>query len=322
VTTEEYPLFRSFMTRYPESLSSGWGSWRDEARSWIPRHSDLRRRVLKQLTGGPRSLNEFTDHVRTRKAPGGWGSSSDVSAMLFHLWMRGEVMLAGREGSQNVWALSSSFLPKGPKRRTLSAREAERRAAECAIRALGVASPREIRLYFVRGMYLDLEGALASLRKDSVIQSVDVDGWKGREPRYIHREDVDRLESLDDTAFQPRLSLISPFDSLICLRDRVRDLFGFNYFLEMYVPGPKRKYGYYVLPILWGDRFIGRIDPKFDRETSTLRILAVHAEPDAPKTGDVADLVADEVRRLAKFVGAKQVVYSTQVPAAWRNSLR
>ena len=322
VPTEEFPLFRSYMARYPESLSDSWGNWRAHTRQWLPRHADLRRKVLGELKVGPLSLNEFKDHVRTRRDPGGWGSGSDVSAMLFHLWMSGEVMLVGRQGSQNVWGLSASHLPKWVDRRPLSAGEAERRAAEHAIRALGFASPREISFYFVRGMYRDLDKALDSLFQDSVIRPVEIDGLRGRETRYIHCEDLSLLESLGDAPSEPRLSLISPFDSLICLRNRGRDLFGFNYFLEMYVPKPKRKFGYYVLPILWGDQFIGRLDPKFDRETSTLRINSVHSEPGAPKSKEVSSAIAAAIERLADFLGAETVDYTSRIPNEWKRSLR
>jgi uncharacterized protein len=322
VATEEFPLFRSYMARYPESLSDSWGNWRAHTRQWLPRHADLRRRVLGELKDGPLSLNEFKDHVRTRRDSGGWSSGSDVSAMLFHLWMSGEVMLVGRQGSQNVWGLSASHLPKWVDRRALTSDEAERQAAERAIRALGFASRREITLYFVRGMYLNLDKALDSLLKDSVIRPVEIEGLRGRETRYIHCEDVSLLESLGDAPWEPRLSLISPFDSLICLRDRGRDLFGFNYFLEMYVPKLKRKFGYYVLPILWGDQFIGRLDPKFDRETSTLRINSVHAEPGAPKSKEVSSAFATTVERLADFLGAESVAYSRRIPTEWKRSLR
>ncbi len=322
VSAEDLPMFRSYMARYPESLSSSWGSWRAQARRWIPRHTDLRRRVLRELRNGPLSLNEFRDHARTTRSPGGWGSGSDVSAMLFHLWMSGEVLPVGRDGSQNVWGLAGPWLSSSAAAGTMTALEAERRAAERAIRALGYASRKEIQFYFVRGMYRELDRVLDDLLRESVIRPIEIEGLPVRLTRYIHRDDLGLLESLGDETDEPRTSLISPFDSLICIRDRVRDLFGFRYALEMYVPQSKRRFGYYVLPILHGDRLVGRIDPKLDRETSTLGIRSVHAEPGAPTGAEVSSSIAGSIERLAEFLGAERIVYPRHVPSAWKRSLR
>src|SRR5690606_34301964 len=107
----------------------------------------------------------------------------------------------------------------------------------------------------------------------------------GRGPWYVHRDDLPRLEglrSLRSGAWQPRTELLSPFDNLICDRQRTELLFDFHYRMEIYVPKAKRQYGYYVLPILHGDRFVGRLEPKLDRQHKRLHILSLYAEPDAP----------------------------------------
>jgi uncharacterized protein len=322
VLTEDFPLFHSVMSRYPESLSSSWGSWRAEARSWIPKHRALRRRVLKELEAGPLAPRGFTDHLPTRRAEGEWGSASDVTSMLFHLWMSGEVMMVGREGSQNLWGLSRTFLPDWVERGDLTAEEMERRAAERAIRALGFASRREIGFYFVRGMYQDLKGALADLERESIIRRLEITGSPSRDPLYIHRDDVPLLDAMGSSAWRPRLSLLSPFDNMICWRPRAQSLFSFDHFLEMYVPAEKRKFGYYVLPILWGDRFVGRIDPRVDRERSRLLINAVHPELELPRNEEIGREIAEKVSQLAEFVGVREVVYSGRVPDEWRSALR
>jgi uncharacterized protein YcaQ len=117
-----------------------------------------------------------------------------------------------------------------------------------------------------------------------------------------------------------RVTFLSPFDRLIYDRDRAEALWDFFYRLEMYVPKGKRQYGYYVLPILRGDRVIGRIEPVFDRKTGLLRIEGVWAEPGAPVAA--ARGIATAVRRLAKWLGAEEIAYSRRTPAIWRESLR
>ena len=119
---------------------------------------------------------------------------------------------------------------------------------------------------------------------------------------------------------RPRVTFLSPFDGLVKNRDRAEALWDFFYRLEMYVPKAKREYGYYVLPILRGDRVIGRIEPVFDRKTKVLRVQGVFAEPGAPASAGPG--IAASVRRLAKWLGAEEIAYSRRLPAAWRASLK
>jgi uncharacterized protein YcaQ len=117
-----------------------------------------------------------------------------------------------------------------------------------------------------------------------------------------------------------RVTFLSPFDGLVKNRDRAETLWDFFYRLEMYVPKAKREYGYYVLPILRGDRLIGRIEPVFDRKTQALRVLGVFAQPHAPESAGAG--IAAATRRLAKWLEARDVVYARKVPAIWREALR
>jgi uncharacterized protein len=116
-----------------------------------------------------------------------------------------------------------------------------------------------------------------------------------------------------------RVTFLSPFDGLVKNRDRAEALWDFFYRLEMYVPKAKREYGYYVLPILRGDRLIGRIEPAFDRKTGVLHVKGVFAEPGAPASAGTG--IAAATRRLAKWLGATDVVYPRRVPAIWRKAL-
>jgi uncharacterized protein len=118
-----------------------------------------------------------------------------------------------------------------------------------------------------------------------------------------------------DGVVPDRVTLLSPFDRLIHDRERTEALFGFRYRIEIYVPRQKRKYGYYVLPILRGDRLIGRIDPRFDRKAGLLRVNAVHAEPDAP--ADAWPAVERSLEDLARWLRAEEVALP-RLPKPWR----
>ena len=117
-------------------------------------------------------------------------------------------------------------------------------------------------------------------------------------------------------------TLLSPFDNLICDRKRALALFNFDFTIEIYVPKEKRKFGYYVLPILYKDKIIGRVDPLMDRANGVLRVNAVHAEPDAPQDRKTGQAVAEAVAGLGAFLGARDITYmgKSNIPAAWARS--
>jgi len=322
VLTEDYPLYYSLMKRYPESLTKSWGGQRLRARKFLAKHTELRNRILDQLKNGPLQLAQFKDHVKTKRNPDGWTSGSDVSQMLSHMQMSGEVMVVGHEGLQNIWGLSERFLPSSTKRKELSEEEFEVEAAQRAIRALGTASPREIHYYFVRGRYQNLKKAIERLKKESAIHRITVAELGSKDERYIYDQDIELLQSISSDAWEPRMSLLAPFDNLIVGRDRTNRLFGFDYVHEQFLPAEKRKFGTFVLPILWGERLIGRTDMLMDRKNEKLLVNSVHAEPGTPAEEEVASMIAQTMQQFAEFLGAREVVYTARVPKAWRNSLR
>src|SRR5206468_9995427 len=126
VLTEDYPLHHSLMRRYPESLSKSWGGWRDRARKWQAKNTELRRKILQELKKGPLRVSEFEEFVRTKRSVDGWTSGSHLSTALFHLQMSGDVMVVGHEGNQKIWGLSDDFLPTWVERKELTEQEAER----------------------------------------------------------------------------------------------------------------------------------------------------------------------------------------------------
>jgi hypothetical protein len=124
----------------------------------------------------------------------------------------------------------------------------------------------------------------------------------------------DALAQLDAGAWQPRTVLLGPFDPLVADRERALLLFDFRFKLEIYIPVARREFGYYVLPILHGDRLIGRIDPVMDRKAGVLRLNAVHAEPDAPR--DAWPAVETAIRELSAWLGADRVALP-DLPPRW-----
>jgi uncharacterized protein YcaQ len=322
VLMEDYPLYYSLMRRYPDVLVRSGSVWRQRIDRFLNANTRLRDHILSELREkGPLLSRQFEDKTRV-KSSFGWSSWGDVSRMMFHLFLKGEVMVVGRQGKQKLYGLAENFLPSWVSKKELAAEEVEYISAQRSLRALGIANSSEISWHFFRNRYPNLKGTMKQLVADEKIIPVDIsDGPVGKGERYIHSDDVERLEELQSGEWQPRVSLLSPFDNLFCDRARTKLLFNFDYTIEIYTPASKRKFGYYVLPILYSDKFIGRIDPLMDRKNGKLIIKAVYAERHAPKDKETSGGIRESVEQLSEFLGAKEVVYSRKVPKFWQSHL-
>ena len=307
VLTDEYPLHAYRMCEVKQNEK--WQTWLQE-RELLP----LVEHVLEWLATHGASLSRDIDGQD--KDPGRkksvWFGTRFVPRVLHYLWNRGDVMVVGRQGKQRIWGLTEEHLPAWAEREPWDAQQVTDYAVQRAIRALGVATPKQIKYHYTRNRYPTLDDTLERLTAAEVLHAVTVtDDNGGTLPGegYMHAEDIPLLTQLLSGAWEPQTTLLSPFDNLICDRERVEQLFDFQYRIEIYVPKDKREYGYYVMPILHGDQLIGRIDPRMDRKTGTLHIQAMYTEPDAPIDATTAPAVRDAIERLATFLGAKQVNY-------------
>jgi uncharacterized protein len=322
VATEDYPLYSSLMRRYPESLSDSWGTQRARARAFLGKHGDLRRRVLADLQGGPLQVNQFRDHARTSRNAGDWGPSSAVSEMLWHLLMSGQAMVVGHEANQNLWGLPNAFLPSWVRREVLSEEEAELEAAQRALKGLGVATAREVHYYFIRGCYRDVRSTLEILEADGRIHRVVIEGLPGKDDGFVHADDVALLDDLTTGKFRPRMAVLPPFDNMICSQARGKRLFNFDYVREQFLPKAKRRFGMWVLPILRGEEFIGRMDVRLDKEKGRFQVNSLFAEPGAPTAPAVGTEIREMLDQLAAFLGADSVAFTSKVPSVWKGGLR
>jgi uncharacterized protein YcaQ len=320
VPTDDYPIHSQLMRTYP----GGDLPRRQRMRAWLKENEALRRHVVNEVRRrGPLPARELEDRSEAPWRSTGWTNERNVDRMLDCLQVQGKIMVAGRTGAGKVWDLADRWLPEWTPRERLQEREVVRRAAERSLLALGVARPRDIARHFIVGRYPGLAGALKRFEREGRVLPVKVEAdgkiWPGR--WYVHSDDLPLVDALSGDQWGARTTLLSPFDNLIIDRDRTELLFGFNFRMEIYVPKSKRRYGYYVLPILHGDRLIGRVDPMMDRRSGRLVVNAVHAEPDAPSTLSTARAVARAIEELAQFLQATEIEYAT-VPNAWSRALR
>jgi uncharacterized protein YcaQ len=316
VSMEDYPIFAALKRGYGRGASA----YAKKVRAWMEMNKDACRGILSQLRReGPLSSHSFDVRFAEEWRSGGWTSGRSVDMMLTFLWAQGKVMIAGRRHGRRVWDLTERFLPDWASRKRLSDLEVYRLIAQKSLRALGVGRPADVERHFIRGCCPEAGKVLAGLEAEGLVYKVRVveneKPWPGE--WYVHCEDLPLVESLTSDDWLPRTTLLSPFDNLISDRARTESLFGFRFRLEVYVPKSKRKHGCYVMPILHGDRLVGRVDPVMDRKRKRLMINSVYAEPDAPKSRDVADALALAVKDLAAFLGAEQIDYGQTKPAEW-----
>lgn len=308
VLTEDYPIHNLMMRNYSDEAS-----WSERTRKWVSENAGLRDYILAQLRERGPLLSRQLEDVRVSDwESSGWTDGRNVSRMLGFLWLRGVLMVAGRVGGQKLWDLAERTLPEWTPREELDEREVVRRAAQRSLRALGVARPGHINQHFTRSRYPKLAGVLAELEKEGRLEKVKVVGDEGGElpgPWYIHVEDLPLLERIEAGEWEGRTTLLSPFDNLICDRKRTEMLFDFYFRIEIYVPKEKRQYGYYVLPILQGDRLIGRVDPLMNRKAKRLEVNAVHSEAGVSLDGETGRGVRCAIEELGAFLGAREIAF-------------
>jgi uncharacterized protein len=284
-----HPLLRWRMER---AADDAWGGIRAVNR----KRPELIERLLEEVAErGPIAASDIQTEAPRRSGP--WWGWSDVKRGMEFLFWSGRVTSARRRAFERLYDLPERVLPK----KVLAAptppiEEAQRELVRIAARSLGVAAEPDLRDYF------RLPTAEAKLRVAELVEAgelvpVEVEGWRG--PAYLHaRASVPR-------EVEAR-SLVGPFDSLLWERRRLERVFGFRYRIEIYVPEPKRVYGYYVLPFLLGDRLVARVDLKADRQAGVLRAKAVHLEPDAPP-GTEAEL-REELDAMAGWLGLERAI--------------
>jgi len=320
VLTEDYQIHHLLMRRYPTQRYAH----SRRITEWLAQNNALRRHVLVRLRrNGPLRMSDIEDRSEQPWKSGGWTTGRNVERMIDVLWTQGRVMVSRREGLAKWWDLAARCLPEWTPRRRLTERQIVTRATQRSLRALGIARKRDIERHFTAGRYNGIIEVLSRLRSAGLIHVVRVErgGAEIPGPWYVHTKDLPLLERIQAGQWEPRTTLLSPFDNLIIDRDRTELVFGFEYRMEIYVPKSDRRYGYYSLPILAGDGFVGRLDAAADRVGERLLVHAIHAEPDAPRTADVGRGVAEALGDLATFVGAGVIEFPRDVPAGWKRAL-
>ncbi|MCC6301064.1 MAG: YcaQ family DNA glycosylase [Anaerolineales bacterium] len=259
----------------------------------------------------------------------------DTALALYDMWLSGELMMHHREGFDRVYDFRENIAPKEYDY-VATEKEAERFFARKAVAFMGLRRETNLRgelNYHLQREYSKTEATnlVEGWKESGMLEQVQIEG--GRDAYLVLAEDVKILESLEreripkgwnpkETSTLEEVTFLAPLD-IVSARGRAKKLFDFEYTWEVYTPARKRRWGYYVLPILYGDDLVARLDPKLDRTTMTLQIKGFWHEDDAPiRDADFADALAKGLIRFAKFVEAKKVDVSGIKPVQLREALR
>ena len=262
---EEYPLYRH--------LHGGWLGGR--AQKWLDEHATVAATVLNHVRANGETRS--SDFERTGGQKTKWFDWKDEKIALEYLFLSGELMVRKRHNFQRIYDLRERVLPDSDELDEISPAAAHDQFVLNTVQALGVTKAEWIADYF-RLYKADVNAALKRLEEQGRLTKVEVEDWKA--PGYLHPDNRKQVEAAAKGKIpRSKTTFLSPFDPLVWDRKRALDLFHFDYKIEVYTPAPKRKYGYFTLPILYNNALIGRIDPKAHRKEGIFEVRALHLEP-------------------------------------------
>ncbi len=284
------PVVDEPLYRWSKARAEAGGTWRGLVRLAREEPAYVEE-VYAQVAERPLTAGELTD-PRPRRGEW-WGNRSLGSLALDWLFRIGRVGIRRRPGFVKEFDLIERIVPAGVRARpTPSEADAHRELLDRAAAALGVATVQDLADYH-RLPRREVPARVAELVEEGRLLPAEVEGWE--RPAYLHVDAARRR--------RPRTrALLSPFDPVVWNRERLRRVFGFDYRIEIYTPAARRRYGYYVLPFLYGDTLAARVDLKTDRTAGVLQVRGAWCEPGV-EPGPVAAALAAELDGLATFVG-------------------
>jgi uncharacterized protein YcaQ len=274
---EDIALYRADMARWDRAEPGELLGWRRSIRDWVRANDRCRRDILATLEReGPLPARALPNTCAVPWKSSGWTNDRNVAQLLEMMVRRGEVAVADRSGGERLWDLAERVYPDDP---AVPANEARRIRNERRLGSLGIARAR------------GPECPVEPLDVGEAGEPATVEGVRGTwrvDPAQLGRP------------FEGRTALLSPFDRLVYDRKRMAELFEFDYTLEMYKPAAKRRWGYFALPILHGDRLVGKLDATADRKAGVLRVDAIHEDAPFPKR--MAAEVRAEIKDMARWL--------------------
>lgn len=290
---------------------------------WCHRFARSRTHIAKwrERFGDDRVLKTVRSHIESHGAArardfahlggrtGPWWGWGPAKAALEYLWRTGELAVLERDGFEKIYDLSERTIAKALREARPSKAQTLDWACSEALKRLGAATPRMIADFWGHASIPEAARWIAAQKKRGRLVDVVLEGAAGmRGFNAVARPDIEEeIESLPQPT--SRLRVLSPFDPVLRDRARVERIFGFDYTIEIFVPGHKRKYGYYVFPLLEGARFTGRIDMKADRAADRLSVKALWLEPRFKLTAQRKAKLERELVRQARLGAVRDIAF-------------
>ncbi|MEF9947406.1 MAG: crosslink repair DNA glycosylase YcaQ family protein [Comamonas sp.] len=267
-----------------------------------PYFKSVEPRLMAEILARVRGEGELRSRDLKDRSQGAWWNHGPGRRALDKLFMQGDVMIRERKGMEKVYVLPEQLLPADTDLSEPSAEEMAAHLLEQALRAHGVVTWAQL-------VHLRTGKALCAAMRELLDAQVAAG-------QLINLTDSAQPDTyLQPSALAPssrgkpadKLRLLSPFDNAVIHRDRLQQLFDFNYRLESYTPAAKRIYGYFCLPILWRGRFVGRVDCKANRTAGRLVVLSLHLESGIKADTQFSEQLTQALQQLAQFCGCNQV---------------
>ncbi|MES2964916.1 MAG: crosslink repair DNA glycosylase YcaQ family protein [Bdellovibrionota bacterium] len=286
-----------------------------KTRHWFEKDKKVMRQVLARIKKeGPLQSKDFEKPPGTKSGPWfEWKPHKKGLECLFH---EGRLVIRERRGFQKVYDLPERVLPKDIDLTVPSSREHIRHLIESSLDANGFTSVKQAG--HLRRVDSELKKEITAMVKRGELEEFTLEGVKT--PFFTSAKYTQRLD--EATLDESRVKLLSPFDNVLIQRAPLKAIFDFDFMVEFYLPEAKRKYGYFSLPILLGDRFIGRVDTKADRATKRLLLRNVCFEnPSAIGAADLTAL-AKGVHEFREFSGCDEVVVEKVTPSKLKTAVK
>jgi hypothetical protein len=303
---DEMPYWRNLMRRERQN-----GHWREVEHEHHDTIVEMRQALRERGTIANR---DFT--MASRKRTDSYRGRKDSAVALYYLWRVGEAMVHHRERFERVYAPTEAIVPPELLDEASDAETDDfMRCKHVAFEGISAVTGTSYTMYERDARRATIAWRDQAVERGDLIE-LSVEGWRG--PRWALAEDREAIETVaagrvprgwkpKDTTTTEEATFLAPLDP-VSARKRAKPLFDFDYIWEVYTPAPKRRFGYYALPVLWGDRLVARFDGRFDRGTSTLTILGLWLEDDALAVDDAfTEAFVQGIERMQRFLGAGRV---------------
>jgi hypothetical protein len=314
VPLEDYRFFISPMRMREGEMLERLERWGGRAGGVSP---DILDEVLERVRAeGPLATKDFEQR---RKGPSkGWWDWKPAKVALEVLYGAGLLMVSHRENFQRQYDIAERVLPPWVDATEPTEEERIKFYITRTMASLGLVKPADVRGYYTpsyaryKAFSKQLPSLMEEMRGDGEAVRYEVDG--ARQPYYCLPEDASRLDDLADGLGHESVHLLNPFDNALWDKKRVETLFEFTAKLEAYTPAAQRKYGYYYLAILSGDRLVGRIIPKMDRKDRRLIVNSIWHEPWFKPDEPFEASFSETLESFSEFNGADEVEYKEEKP--------